>query len=196
MGAMLGESGKAPGLAGSPRLSGQSVELVAGHGAAGVPELGNAGIRSAVGGVGCCRQLRAELERRGDREPAAGKRVTWGKPEPGDWLTYNGKLTANRYSELKQINTGNVGGLRLKWIFPIPYYGLEVTPLEAGGVMYVTGPNQVFAIDALTGNQIWKYSRPQTRGLAGDATLGTNRGVAIRDDKVVLRDRQCASACA
>ena len=113
-----------------------------------------------------------------------GRRVTWGKPEPGDWLTYNGNFTANRYSELKQIQTANVGGLRLKWIFPIPYYGLEVTPLEAGGVMYVTGPNQVYAIDALTGRQIWKYSRPQTRGLDGDASLGTNRGVAIRDDKV------------
>jgi len=117
-------------------------------------------------------------------ELAGGKRVTWGKPEPGDWLTYNGNLSANRYSELKQIHTGNVRALRLKWIFPIPHYGLEVTPLEAGGVMYVTGPNQVYAIDALTGNQIWKYSRPQTRGLDGDAELGTNRGVAIRDDKV------------
>jgi PQQ-dependent dehydrogenase (methanol/ethanol family) len=116
--------------------------------------------------------------------PTAGKRITWGDPEPGDWLTYNGKVSANRYSELKQIHTGNVDALRLQWIFPIPYYGLEVTPLEAGGTMYVTGPNQVFAIDALTGNQIWKYSRPQTLGLDGDAVLGTNRGVAIRDDKV------------
>ena len=116
--------------------------------------------------------------------PDAGKRVTWGKPQSGDWLTYNGKLSANRYSELKQIHKGNVSALRLKWIFPIPYYGLEVTPLEASGVMYVTGPNQVFAIDALTGNQIWKYSRPQTQGLDGDAALGTNRGVAIREDKV------------
>jgi glucose dehydrogenase len=115
---------------------------------------------------------------------AVGKRVTWGTLEPGDWLTYNGKFSANRYSELKQIHKGNVGQLHLKWIFPIPYYGLEVTPLEAGGVMYVTGPNQVFAIDALTGNQIWRYSRPQTQGLDGDAVLGTNRGVAIRDDKV------------
>jgi PQQ-dependent dehydrogenase (methanol/ethanol family) len=114
----------------------------------------------------------------------SGKRVTWGKPAPGEWLTYNGKLSANRYSELKQIHTGNVGALRLKWIFPMPYYGLETTPLEAGGVIYVTGPNQVFAIDALTGNQIWSYSRPQNRGLTGDASLGTNRGVAIREGKV------------
>ena len=114
-----------------------------------------------------------------------GRRVTWSKPQPEDWLTYNGTLDANRYSELKQINTTNVGSLHLKWIFPLPYFGLEVTPLEAGGVMYVTGPNQVFALDAVNGSQIWKYSRPQTKGLAsGDAALGTNRGVAIWEDKV------------
>ena len=50
--------------------------------------------------------------------------------------------------------------------------------------MYVTGPNQVYAIDALTGAEIWKYARPQTPGMVGDASLGTNRGVAIRDDRV------------
>jgi glucose dehydrogenase len=43
---------------------------------------------------------------------AAGTRVAWGKPAPGDWLTYDGNLSANRYSELKQIHTGNVAALR------------------------------------------------------------------------------------
>jgi PQQ-dependent dehydrogenase (methanol/ethanol family) len=116
--------------------------------------------------------------------PPAGKTVTWGQPEPGDWLTYNGQPSANRYSGLRQIHTGNVAGMRLLWIFPMQHYGLETTPLEAGGVMYVTGPNQVFAIDSQTGNRLWQYSRPPTQGLQGDAALGTNRGVAIRNDKV------------
>jgi PQQ-dependent dehydrogenase (methanol/ethanol family) len=48
----------------------------------------------------------------------------------------------------------------------------------------VTGPNQVFALDALTGSPIWHYSRPPSTGLEGDAKLGTNRGVAILGDKV------------
>ena len=117
-------------------------------------------------------------------KPPSGKRLTWDKPAPGDWLTYNGNDSANRYSELKQINIANVNGLRLKWMFPIPHFGLEVTPLASSGVLYTTGPNQVIAIDAETGNQVWKFSRPQTRGLNGDAALGTNRGVAIREDKV------------
>jgi PQQ-dependent dehydrogenase (methanol/ethanol family) len=112
------------------------------------------------------------------------RRITWQPPKPGDWLTYNGQLSANRYSNLDQINTTNVAQLKLKWIFTIPYFGLEVTPLEADGVMYTTGPNQVFAIDSASGELIWKYSRPKTPKLMGDSSLGTNRGVAIRDDKV------------
>jgi PQQ-dependent dehydrogenase (methanol/ethanol family) len=77
-----------------------------------------------------------------------------------------------------------VSALKLKWIFPIDYFGLEVTPLAADGVLYVTGPNQVFALDALTGDALWHYSRPPTAGMVGDPKLGTNRGVAILRDKV------------
>ena len=180
-------TGKGPGLAANPRLGGQSAEqlralIQRGFPASGMPsfELPAAELEAVASYV---HELNAGVQ------PAAAngnQRVTWHDPQPGDWLTYNGNLSANRYSELKQINTANVGALRLKWLFPIPYFGLEVTPLEADGVMYVTGPNQVYAIDAVTGGEIWKYSRPQTSGLVGDASLGTNRGVAIRDDKVFL----------
>ncbi len=112
------------------------------------------------------------------------RKITWGAPQPGDWLTYNGNDSANRYSPLKQINAANVSALKLKWVFPIEQFGLEVTPLAADGVLYVTGPNQVFALDAITGNPLWHYSRPATAGMVGDAKLGTNRGVAILNDKV------------
>jgi glucose dehydrogenase len=73
-------------------------------------------------------------------------------PSPDDWLMFSRTYDAQRYSPLKQITTANVSSLRLKWIFPIPHFGLEVTPLAADGVLYVTGPNQVFALDALTGD--------------------------------------------
>ena len=96
-------------------------------------------------------------------EPA--RKISWGAPRPGDWLTYNGNDSANRYSPLKQINTANVSLLKLKWIFPIEYFGLETTPLAADGVLYVTGPNQVFALDALTGSALWHYSRPPSFGM-------------------------------
>jgi PQQ-dependent dehydrogenase (methanol/ethanol family) len=124
-------------------------------------------------------------------------------PQPGEWLTYNGKLSGNRYSDLAEINTANVNKLGVKWTFSIPlwkqllpdtayfvqnmqYFGLEATPLVADGIMYVTGPQQVFALDALTGRPFWHYSRPRTPGLVSDASLGTNRGLALLEDKVFM----------
>ena len=117
-------------------------------------------------------------------------------PKLGDWLTYNGNLSGNRYSPLKQIDRTNVKKLKLEWAFSIPlwaqflpdtpyfrenmrYFGLETVPLVVDGIMYATGPNQVFALNAATGQQIWQYSRPRTPGLVSDPSLGTNRGVAI-----------------
>lgn len=116
------------------------------------------------------------------REPT--RRITWGPPTADDWITYNGSDSGNRYSPHKQIHTSNVASLKLKWVFPISTFGLETTPIAADGVLYVTGPNQVYALDALTGSAIWSYSRAATPGLVGDASLGTNRGAAILRDKV------------
>lgn len=124
-------------------------------------------------------------------------------PEPDNWLTWNGDLNGNRFSKLKQINASNVGKLALKWTFSIPlwaqffpdtpyfrenmrYFGLETVPLVVDGIMYVTGPNQAFALDARTGHQIWQYSRPRTPGLVSDPSLGSNRGVAILGNNLFM----------
>ena len=66
------------------------------------------------------------------------------------------------------------------------YFGLETVPIVVDGVMYVTGPNQVFALDPRTGHQIWHYSRPRSTDLVSDASLGTNRGVAVLGDHVFM----------
>src|SRR5208282_2429842 len=47
-----------------------------------------------------------------------------------------------------------------------------------------TGPNEVYALDALSGSALWHYSRPPTPGMVGDSKLGTNRGVALLRDKI------------
>lgn len=178
-------SGKGPGLAANPRLANQTRAQLRALIQRGFPDSGMPPIDLPPDELDAVARFVRELNATGKPGMAAPvQRITWGKPQPGDWLTYNGNLSANRYSALAQINTANIAGLRLKWIFPIAHFGLEVTPLESDGVMYVTGPNQVLAIDALTGAQLWKYSRPMTPGLVGDAPLGTNRGVAIREDKV------------
>jgi alcohol dehydrogenase (cytochrome c) len=180
---------KAPGLAMNPRVAEQSVEqlrgyLERGNSGAGMPAFGDLPDDELTSLVRYLRRINADtiLMPVATAEPTA--KVTWGAPQPGDWLTYNGSESGNRYSALDQIRTTNVSSLKLKWVFPIPYFGLETTPLAAAGVLYVTGPNQVFAIDAATGNPLWHYSRPPSPGLVGDAKLGTNRGVAILGGKV------------
>jgi alcohol dehydrogenase (cytochrome c) len=101
-------------------------------------------------------------------------------PKRGDWPTYNGLLSGNRYSELTEISTTNVAQLGAKWMFTIPDSNhLEVTPVVVDGVMYVTMANQAYALDARSGRQIWHYSRPLTKGVIGDAGTAINRGAAV-----------------
>jgi PQQ-dependent dehydrogenase (methanol/ethanol family) len=108
-------------------------------------------------------------------------------PKPGNWPTYHGHLSGNRHSPLAEIDTTNVSRLAPKWIFPIANTKrLEGTPVVVDGVMYVTTANEVFALDAARGRQIWHYSRPLTKGVIGDAAGVINRGVAVLDDKVFI----------
>jgi PQQ-dependent dehydrogenase (methanol/ethanol family) len=108
-------------------------------------------------------------------------------PEPGEWPTYHGQLSGNRYSVMREIDTGNVAQLAAKWMFPVNNAKrLEVTPVVVKGVMYVTTANEAYALDAKSGRQIWHYARPLTKGVIGDAGSAINRGVAILGDRIFL----------
>lgn len=179
---------KGPGLATNPRVAQMSIGelsvfLEHGNPASGMPAFADLRTKELTSLAHYLKILNMGTVA-GPMTAEPTRKISWGPPQPGDWLTYNGNLNGNRYSKLKQINTRNVSSLKLKWIFPIQYFGLEATPLAAGGVLYVTGPNQVFALDARTGDAIWHYSRPTSTGMVGDAKLGTNRGVAVLRDKV------------
>jgi PQQ-dependent dehydrogenase (methanol/ethanol family) len=180
---------KGPGLAANPRVAEQSAEqlsayLERGNAGAGMPSFADLPAGDLASLAKYLRRINVDTIAGPVTAMEPARKIAWGAPQPGDWLTYNGNDSANRYSPLKQISAANVSSLKLKWVFPISYFGLEVTPLAADGVLYVTGPNQVFALDALTGNTLWHYSRPASTGMVGDARLGTNRGVAILRDKV------------
>ncbi len=182
-------SAKAPSLLMNQRIAGQTPEqlsafLAQGDIAGGMPSFSDLSDADRAVLAKYLRRLNVETIVRPAIASPSARIITWGPPQPGDWLTYNGNDSGNRYSPLKEITTANVSTLKLKWVFPIQDFGLETTPLEADGVLYVTGPNQVFALDALTGNMIWQYSRPASVGMVGDAKLGINRGAAILRDKV------------
>ena len=104
----------------------------------------------------------------------------------GDWPSYHGSIDGNRHSSLSQINPANVKDLVLKWVYPINHNVLELTPVVVDGVMYVTGPNQVMALDGRAGRTLWHYQRPMSGETRGDAAKGTNRGVAVLGDRVFL----------
>ena len=96
-----------------------------------------------------------------------------------NWLTYNGSYDSRRHSALNQVSVSTVDTLVAKWVFHVPNAtALQTVPIVLDGVMYVTQPNEIYAIDARTGRQIWDYHRVPAR------QKGPNRGVAIWRDKV------------
>ena len=108
------------------------------------------------------------------------------KPAAGDWPTYNGTVLGNRHSGLNQINRNNVARLQLQWTYSLPYGLLEMTPVLHEGILYVTGPNQVCALDARAGREIWCYTQPRNSAgtIAGDAAKGATRGAAVLGSRV------------
>jgi alcohol dehydrogenase (cytochrome c) len=113
----------------------------------------------------------------------AGERFRAVTSETG-WPTYNGETGGNRYTTLTQINKNTIARLAPKWIFPVPDGGqLQVTPVVVDGIMYVTAVNEVFALDAGSGRQIWHYKRPRTKGVT---SAWANRGVGVAGDRVFM----------
>src|SRR5262249_8278522 len=106
----------------------------------------------------------------------------------GEWLTYSGSYRSIRFSPLNQISVDNVARLHPVWVYQAPGANtLEMTPLVADGMMYVTGaPNSVMALHPRSGRPLWKWSRPVARRTA---TLGfgrVNRGVALLGNNVYV----------
>lgn len=100
--------------------------------------------------------------------------------DPNNWLSYSGSLGAQRHSALKQIDTGNVENLAVKWIYHVSRAEeLEGVPIVSNGVMYVSQPNEVDALDARSGRLIWRYQRAVRGG-------GHNRGLAVYEHKIYL----------
>src|SRR5450755_2176346 len=94
-------TGKAPGLAGSPRLSGNSIAQVRDIIERGSPDSGMPAFALPTADLDAVAAYVHNMNASIVVPPPPGTRITWGKPQQGDWLTYNGKLSGNRYSELK-----------------------------------------------------------------------------------------------
>src|SRR5215470_9131105 len=79
--------------------------------------------------------------------------------EPQNWMTNGRTYSEQHFSPLQQINDHNVGQLGLAWYLEVDSrIGTEATPLVVDGVLYTTSVwNLVHAIDARTGQELWRY---------------------------------------
>ena len=113
------------------------------------------------------------------------------RPRPGEWPTYNGNLSGNRFSPLDQINATTIHSLAPKWMFTIhgsPACASDDADCRRRRHVRHVGERSVRTRCAKR-KVIWHYSRPRTQGLAGDAATGINRGVAVLGDRVFTRSR-------
>ncbi len=106
--------------------------------------------------------------------------------EPQNWFMYWGNFQGTHYSGQKQITPANVGQLQTAWAFQMPGSSvLEATPIVVDGVMYTTQPGEVVALDARSGRQIWRYSRPQK--IRNPYEINPyNRGVSISGNRLFV----------
>ena len=110
---------------------------------------------------------------------------------PNGWAMPAGNYNNQRYSQLKQINAGNVGKLQAAWTFSTGVLrGHEGAPLVIGDVMYVHGPfpNPVFALDLNhDGKILWQYQPKQDPNVIPVMCCDTvNRGLSYADGKIFL----------
>jgi len=125
--------------------------------------------------------------------PAAGRvdreRLLGIAAEPGNWLTTGRDFGKTHYSPLQQINRNTVQRLGFAWEYQTnTKRGLEATPIVVDGRLYGTGSwGKVFALDAATGKEIWKFD-PQVDGQALRRACcdAVNRGVAVWQGKVYV----------
>jgi alcohol dehydrogenase (cytochrome c) len=98
------------------------------------------------------------------------------------WPTYHGDYTGQRHSKLTQITPANVHQLTLAWAFQTNQaQQLKASPIVVDGVVYITTPDNIWAIDARSARQLWRYTYPTNQGFH----IG-HRGAAVYKDLVYL----------
>src|SRR6266853_2189804 len=88
-------------------------------------------------------------------------------PDAGDWLMYRRTYDGSGYSPLNQITPSNIAKLSLAWSLNTDLVEAhETTPIVNHGRMFITTPgNNVIALDAKTGTQLWRYVKQYAEGL-------------------------------
>lgn len=104
-------------------------------------------------------------------------------PPPGDWLLWRRTYDAFGFSPLEAIDRTNVDGLRVAWSWSLSPGPNESTPLVHDGVLFIHGyGDEVQALDAVTGDLLWQYSRRLPRGTAPSV----KKGMSLYGDRLFV----------
>jgi alcohol dehydrogenase (cytochrome c) len=106
-------------------------------------------------------------------------------PPPDAWLSYHGDYTGQRHSKLTQITPENVARLKQSWHFQASQQ-IKASPIVANGMIYITAPDNLWAIDAHTGKEVWHHQHTKNNAFH----IG-HRGAAIYKDTVYLTTPDC-----
>ncbi|PZN32883.1 MAG: PQQ-dependent dehydrogenase, methanol/ethanol family, partial [Proteobacteria bacterium] len=122
------------------------------------------------------------------------ERLSNAHAEPGQWLTLGRTWKADRYSPLTQIDVENAGRLGFAWEYAARTrrgrveVGHEATPIVVDGIMYASGPwGAVYAVDARTGEERWRYDPDVDGSYWRRACCGAvNRGLQVWKGRVYV----------
>ena len=106
-------------------------------------------------------------------------------PPADAWLTYHGDYSGQRHSKLAQITPENVGRLKPVWRFQSGQ-AFKASPIVSNGIVYITAPDNLWAIDARTGKELWHHQHTKNNAFH----IG-HRGAAIYKDMVYLTTPDC-----
>ena len=103
-----------------------------------------------------------------------------------DWSNYGGPSDGSRYSALSQITKENVAQLEVAWTYQTgdatERSQIQCQPIVVNGLLYGSTPKlNVFALDAATGVEVWRFDPFQILG-GENSWAGTNRGVSYWED--------------
>ena len=106
-------------------------------------------------------------------------------PPADAWLTYHGEYNGQRHSKLAEITAENVSRLKQVWKFQTSQT-LKASPIVSNGIIYITEPDNLWAIDAHTGKELWHHVHTKNNAFH----IG-HRGAAIYKNTVFLTTPDC-----